>query len=182
MPNEDGLRVTFSLTEEDIFQFLHYHRRRHPITPRVLFVGSVISAVLVFGLAGYLVPEWGLGFRLLCGLLAAIVFTPAYGWLQRRLLRWLAHQSNRTLIGNVGEHSVEISPEGFAMASAFGEGIRKWNGIDRIMDTPSYFCFFLGKEDSAIPIPRRAFRSSEAAETFLRAAREWHAAATGSRS
>jgi hypothetical protein len=66
-----------------------------------------------------------------------------------------------------------------AWSPVWGEALTNWQAAVRIVDMPDYILFYRN-QNMADVIPIRAFATPEAAETFLRTAREWHAAATGS--
>ena len=77
-------------------------------------------------------------------------------------------------MGTLGEHTMEISPDGLVATSPRGEAKLKWTSFARIVSAPDYLYFYLGKRIATI-IPRRAFSSQAESEAFFRAAKEWHA-------
>jgi hypothetical protein len=168
MSADKPLRVDYTVTEEDVYRFLLYDLRHN----RLLMGLLIIEAPMIFGLTTdlvyYDVSGAPLAAAAFCGLLAVA----AALYLYRQLLWRRAKGAGRTK-STVGEHTVEISPDGLVATSATGEGRLKWTAFHRIVGTPDCLYLYLGKRIAVI-IPRRGFSSLSDSERFLRAATDWH--------
>lgn len=168
---ESRLGVKFTVTEDDVFRLQIYHL----LYSREILLALLVCALLLFGGTAYLLMA--LGERIVAGMVAGLLSVLFYAALNvwgafRRVDRW------KQLVGvDAREQGVEISPDGvvWSVGSEQASQNLKWSDIHRVTGMPKYICFFLGKRSLNL-IPRRAFASPEASESFLLAAREWHAA------
>src|SRR6266849_2915512 len=158
MPGEDHQRVTYSVTDEDIFRFLVYHTLHDPGS----WCGFIVGALFLFVFTTSLVSTGFKGtrpsFAAMWGLVAALFFLLTYRW----YLRLRARKGKHTLPGSLGEHTVAISPEGLFTSTPLGEGTLKWAAFDRVVGTPDYLYLYVGKSAATI-VPRRGFSSSTTA-------------------
>jgi hypothetical protein len=168
MHSEECRRVSYGITEEDLFRFYIYHFRYR--SSYRLFL--LLCFLIMFALVTFLVSDWGLGW----GLAAGLVTVVGYAFAMRGLLRWKAKNAKRAFLGLIGEHHIEIRPDGFYQSTSASEGVRRWDGFYEIVSAPEAIYFYMGKE-FAFLVPRRAFASREQAEAFLEAAQKWHSEA-----
>ena len=68
--------------------------------------------------------------------------------------------------GILGEHTIEISPEGLFEMTSVNESKHYWCGIRNVYSTDSYIFVFINKSVAHI-IPKRAFKSNEESQNFL---------------
>lgn len=186
---ESPLRLTFTLTERDVFQFMQHHAAHAPGRRRWLWALYAIwiigPTLLVLNLDYELSPNDPL-FHSMRWIMAAVTIPIcavgglAFYWsmkgVERLVLGYNARAWSRQTNGVVGDWAVAISPDGVSSTSASQEGALKWNGVQRIVGAPDHLLFYQGRNYAQI-IPRRAFASPEAAEEALRRAQAWHAAA-----
>jgi YcxB-like protein len=160
--------VTFSLTEEDLFCFLMFHslHEQRRLTWGGYFAAIAFTFVMV-------AKEGQIGMAVGFAVALAIILIPTYRWSLRRAARRMMRESEQL----VGENTRVLSPEGVLETGAWGEATLNWNAFDRIVETPDYIYLYRSPRMAEI-IPRRAFRTPEAAEAFLQAAKAWHAAAS----
>ncbi len=81
--------------------------------------------------------------------------------------------------GVLGEHTIAINAEAIAVTSAYGEGSRKWIGVDRIFENEQYLIVMYTVQIGLI-IPKRDFVSASAAEQFAAQAKRYLEMAKGS--
>jgi hypothetical protein len=160
--------VTFSLTEEDIFRFLMFHSLHEQ--RRLTWSGYLAAIACTFLLVA---KEGQIGMAVGFAVALAIILIPTYRWSLRRAARRMMRESQQL----VGENTCVLSPEGVLETGAWGEATLNWNAFDRIIETPDYIYMYRTPRMAEI-IPRRAFRTPEAAEAFLQSTKGWHAAAS----
>jgi hypothetical protein len=171
--------VTFRLRPQDV------RALRAATQPR--FVLAIIVVLFVFlvvlSLTGLVLSIRRFGFRdpnlfKMASPLAVIVVVGGGTILWQRWHKWTEAPH---------EVRVELTPDGLNVRQAgVSEVKHAWTHIAEIRERPGHFLVYLkifdpfwGREKPVpiIPIPRRAFATPEAADAFLRTAREWHTAA-----
>lgn len=84
-------------------------------------------------------------------------------------LRWLGKYSYlkaiRSRPGQMGLHTLTISPEGVKQTSTLGESKVPWSNFTEIAESPSQLCFFLSPRFGVI-VPKAAFPDADA-QVFL---------------
>jgi hypothetical protein len=170
---EGPLRVEVTVTERDVFRFLLYDALHSPL---IMVIVVAISVLLFDDATNFVRAHFRgtpVGLAALYGFLGPAAFLSlCRGWL------WLkAKRAGQAVIGAIGDRTLEISPKGVRTASARGQAELKWTTFARIVGTPHAIYFYMGQRIASV-IPRRAFPSPMAADTFLQAARAWRAAAT----
>jgi hypothetical protein len=174
---DDPVRVKFTTTEEDLFRYiLHNRLHNHPLRillwgyyPIFIYGGASIAYGLVHGQALPVV----LILTALGGIFAGVLYPLAFRWIVRRTAKRFAREN----LDAVGERTFECSPERVSWTWTSGESTQKWTAFQRIVGTPEYVYLYFGRHRAFI-VPRRAFASPEAAESFLQKAIDWHRAAT----
>jgi hypothetical protein len=163
------LRVAYEVTEEDLLHFHIHHRKQQPgyllqsVLALLLWGGAIVFAIY---------PYVPLPVALLASAVGVAAAFP--------LSRWSARQRVREFVRGVpqavGKSTMEITPEGVRDATEGETMFSNWSSYQRIDTSPELLLFYKGP-DHAVVVPRHAFPSPEAAETFLTSAKEWHAQA-----
>ena len=166
--------VVTEVTAEDYFRFAWSHNF-HESSLRRRVWGSYVVAV-----AGM---TWNLSYQIPASLaaLAGVAMACAAPFLYRWHLRYEASRTVRAAPENYGMGSMQLLPEGIHERSDLGVVTLAWTAVKRIVVTPEVIYFYRGQH-TALIVPRRCFASPEAADAFVATARQYHAAATGSRS
>jgi hypothetical protein len=173
MSSESRQRVEITVTEKDVFRFLIYDALHSRIIMAIVVALSLLLFDDAINFARAHFPMIPVALAALYSVLAPAIFLSLCRW-----WLWLkAKRAGQAIIGAIGERTLEISPEGVSTSSARGKAQLKWTAFARIVGTPDAIYFYLGKRIASV-IPRRAFPSPMAADTFLQAARAWRAAAT----
>lgn len=161
---EPRLEVTYELGEQDAVVGYWQGYLGHPLMRRIFLFGALLfvpAAIFVGmaaggGLALGMVPIGGV-------LLLLFVFAP---W---RIRTQAVHNPLWR-----GPHTTWISPEHIGTRTeGVGESQAEWTRILRVKEIPSHI-LVQSKAGATTLIPKVAFPSVQAAEEFLRAAREWH--------
>jgi hypothetical protein len=175
---DQQIRLTFSFTEEDVFQSCVYtcllkNPRRYLLRAiYLLWVGNAIwLAYGSFWHPGISTESLLLSLGL-PGVCAAIVGPPFC----RILLRIRTKRYIRRNSGIPGECTFECSADTASWKWKYGEATVKWAFFQSVDDTPAYV-YLNYRSGDVFQIPKRAFPSPEAAEVFLQAAKQWNRAA-----
>jgi hypothetical protein len=169
MSVEARLRVEYTVTREDVYRFLLYNLLHNRLLVGLLAAEFLFLFGITMNRVSYHFSGVPTSLSAVCGLLVVAAVLLLY---RQRL--WQASKGSGVTVGTLGEHTIEISPDGLVATSPRGEAKLKWTSFARIVGAPDYVYLYLGKRLATI-IPRRAFPSLAASEQFLRAAKEWHA-------
>ena len=110
-----------------------------------------------------------------CGVALAAFFIPP--WLSPRRMA----KQHASKPGALGPQSASVSEDGLRVTAADGERCVPWSEISQV-DRTADLVILQPQDGFAYVIPRRAFSSPEAADSFYQSARDWHAAAKSSAS
>jgi hypothetical protein len=171
LPVVDPERFCFSyrLDWKDIYRFLKHHTvRKH----RGWTWGAYVLAILWFGSLPAREGKW-IEAGVLCILLTALFPPILFGILRLQALNWTRNNPLMT----TRPATLEVTAEGVHSRGEWGEARVAWNSYHEIVGTPEQILLYRGKTFAEI-VPRAAFASPEAADAFLHAAQQWHAAAT----
>jgi hypothetical protein len=166
-PTKKYLSVTYTVTEQDLYERYRQFNLSDPTRRARLWLGFAVLLVGMFWAFSSTLPLPQL--LLLEGVIAVLAF-PLYHWLLRSRVR----DYIRDVPVAVGESTTAIFPEGLREFSDAGEVQFKWADIIQVETIPEYILICLDPSFTQI-IPRRAFPSPEAADEFFRAAKTWHA-------
>jgi hypothetical protein len=169
MSSEHALVVSFTPTEGDLFRFME--TRPSYFTHIGYWLGVVWVA---FGISLIVFPITLASMVLGAGAAVLASLLGIYGY--RSYLRGQARRWCRDTPGAAGMFTLEISPEGVCWLTEVSESSAQWCVYGRVDTNSDFLLFYRGGKQASI-IPLRAFSSSEEAEKFVRAAKEWHAAA-----
>jgi hypothetical protein len=177
------LSVTFEMTDDERRRAHSFYLAQRPAQRRALIALASLLAVLglvsVASIASSRVAGWGL----------AVLLLPLGFFLMLIGLAWWGRRYRRPKPGEQGPPgptTITIAPAGFAIARSGATQItRTWRDQPGIGATDEFLVIprvMIGEPKvifDAHLIPRRAFATPAAADTFLAAARQWHAAAKG---
>jgi hypothetical protein len=122
------------------------------------YIGAVLMAVGVIGLAVSLAVEWGeriapFCFALAVGGLLSMLYSP---WVRLRARR---HSGRYAVAGGY-----DITDDNIMMYSGSESGGIAWDGVDRVVATPEFWIVYVGRMPATV-IPRR-FMTAEDAGTL----------------
>jgi hypothetical protein len=122
------------------------------------YIGAVLMAVGVIGLAVSRKVDWGqrispLCFALALGGLLSLLYSP---WVRFRARR----RSSRYAV----EGGYDITEDNIMMHSGSESGGIAWDGVDRVVDTPEFWIVYVRRMPATV-IPRR-FMTAQDAETL----------------
>jgi hypothetical protein len=122
------------------------------------YVGAVLVALGVVGLALSRVVDWGdrvspLCFAMVVGGLLSMLYAP-----------WVRLRARRRSSSYAVEGDYDISDDNIMMRSGSASGGIAWDGIARVTDTPEFWIVYVGRMPATV-IPRR-FMSTEDADTL----------------
>ena len=160
----------FPTTEKTYLAFIHHYRYRKTWGYRATTFGS-LGVLLVFLL--YFLAEFhtvrAIGALIATAILAIYFFVvldylfPIWGFRSARKRGVYAHKS-----------TVHIDQVGISSVSADAELKKPWKSIEAIASTPQHI-FIYFNTCAAFLIPRSVFDSTEDSESFLEAAKLFHA-------
>lgn len=144
---------------------------------------------LVFLLVGFAVivgglflfdAEFGIEYlpRLCMWFLVFVGYYAFFCWRRKRaalnqMRKQMSDGSNRSFLAR---QRITLSREGLRSECAFGSGVLKWEGIERVVRLPEYL-FIYESSTLAHIVPRRAFADEKAFQHFAAAAERFHRAA-----
>jgi hypothetical protein len=175
------MEIVVNITDKDYLEFLKLHRqiifpRLSKFMPILIAVMTIIAAVLLAILiALYLI----LGRQAeLIELLLTTIFPMILLIILVAIAPSLIYQKaardlkQRGGDGVLGEHTIGMNAEAITVTSEYGEGKRKWIGINRIFENDQYIIVMYTVQLGLI-IPKRDFASTSAAEHFAAQARRY---------
>lgn len=77
-----------------------------------------------------------------------------------------------TSAGLLGDHVIEITPEGLRESTSFNDGFDAWKGVKVVYENKNYIFIELGSGSVHI-IPKRAFSSRDEAKQFYETAEKY---------
>ena len=163
--------IDYELTRDDLFAFQLYALKNSPTVKKFARRTRVMYAVVIVIMAALMTP-WRSTLALAAFVLAVGTFI-LLSWLFTRALtrRAITDQINRELPekGQLGRHHIRIDETGVFESTAVGEQRVAWAGIDRIERNEDSI-FIYTTPHAALMIPRRAFATAEAADSFAKLA------------
>ncbi len=169
------MEVRFFLTVQDVWNFQKnvLLRPRTLVPIIVLFIG-IIGIVFIVPLIGPISPS-----TTLFNSISIVVFL-AFICLVVLLIRFRITRGAARRLAAQGEHTITISPEGFRHKNNLSDSLISWQAIKEIK-TDAYNLYFMVDSNVAMAhvIPRRAFASPQAADTFLGWAKSYWATGHG---
>jgi hypothetical protein len=183
MPNENCLKLTFTVNERDVRDFVRYHLLHAPRAR--LWTWGVYAVLILWPSHSFLTTDFELSpthalYRTMpliaAGIAAsicALIGPPFFLLITRLSARQWSRQNN----GIVGDRVVEVSAEGISWSWETGQSTQTWASFQRVVGTREQILLYQGQNMAQL-IPGRAFASPAAADTFFQLVRDWHAAAT----
>lgn len=167
-----GLSVTYRNNAADIAAYAKYFTRKftkHRRNLRVM-MGFILAVVVLQTVAFRNVALEGYRAPIMIGGMVAL-------WIWLELA---ASRRNLKLPAELPLVTLTLTPSGIVTREEHGGGThRAWSAIKQIDDENDHIYIFEDADKTRVVmahvVPRRAFRSSEAADEFLATARRWHA-------
>ncbi|WP_432842941.1 YcxB family protein [Dactylosporangium sp. CA-092794] len=122
------------------------------------YIGAVLAAAGILGLAAARVAGWGerlspLYIALLLGGALSMLYSP-----------WVRFNARRRSDRYAVEGDYDITDDNIMMRSGSEEGGIAWDGVSRVVDTRDFWVVYVGRIPATV-IPRR-FMSAEDADTL----------------
>jgi hypothetical protein len=158
------MQVRVELTEDDLWRYTRHALLRYPTTRRSFVgaaIGSAVLALVIPLLAG--LPVW-------LAVASGILATPASTVLMLRSTRRQSLRAVSDQRGVLGEHHLELSPEGVRERTAFNDSLTSWAAIHEVERTEHAVHLTLGPASAHI-LPVRCFVSPQEADAFAAEAR-----------
>ncbi len=165
------MEVRFFLTAQDVWNF-----QKQAIW-RTRF--SLILIVVLFIILLLFTALSGSASNIVVNVAPIILLLVVLGIVVLLLRRRIFGGTARRLAAQ-GEHTITISPEGFRHKNNLSDSLISWQAIKEIK-TDAYNLYFMVDSNVAMAhvIPRRAFASPQAADTFLGWAKSYWATGHG---
>jgi hypothetical protein len=180
------LRADYDLTYDDAVAFFADALPRAPMTRRQLRNTRIMTSVMtaVSGLAVFSYLDGGfppspvhLAITAI-GVAAALWFSPGslHKAQLRRVQRLFDEEGSQRQ--RLGPTTIELRPDGVAVASPLGASLLAWAAISEVVVRPDYLFLHIDSL-SALIVPRRAFADAAEFERFADAARLFKRNAAG---
>jgi len=141
------MKIKYDVTMDDLRFFNEYVWLNSPSIQRnmrilLLFIVTLWMSIAVY--MGYLFGEWGV--PLTIGSLACIGYALIFKkrWLKRSMksaMKIYREGDNKNMLG---PHEFETAEEYLVARSQLSDGRIQWNGVDKIVETPTHVLIFLG--------------------------------------
>ncbi len=181
MPPPLPLSVSFDLTKDDLTFFNLYHCAKSPTARRQfrrsLLLPPTIWLVLWFTLVFFAGREDGSWLQKSRNLLPLMLFPPLYvawlPWAHRRAIRraidgMIGEGDNRRLFG---QRTVTATPAYISDSGAHGSSSTAWSAVERVVRLDEAILVYTSALSAEV-IPRRAFLSAIAFDSFASALEE----------
>ena len=149
------MEVKYTLEGEDYWTYNLFVINRVPS----LKVRRIFSFVIVPLLIGGELLFFNVNRLIVAGAIPIL----AVAWVV--FLRWLGKYSYlkavRSRPGQIGLHTLTISPESLKQTSTMGESKVPWSSFTEIVESPSQLCFFISPRFGVI-VPKAAFPDADA--------------------
>jgi hypothetical protein len=159
--------IDYELTQDDLIAFHMHALKNSPTVKRFARRTRVMYVILILVMAALTTP-WSSGVALAGFVVGAGTFILG-AWLFTNTLtrRAIKDQVSREIPekGQLGRHHMRIDETGVYESTAVGETRVAWAGIDRI-DRDEDAIFIYTTPHAAHMIPRRAFATPDAADSF----------------
>jgi len=156
-----ALRVKYSLTRGDILRWQFYLLCRH----RVLIL--IVLALALFTAWNDVrqpdVAQFPIAVKI-CYALFIIVFMFGFASGLTMLSMWLTNRFKKYR-GFLGEHELEIRPDGLAERTDINESVHRWAGFHKLITTGGYLYIYVTDNNVHI-VPRHFFASPQAEKQF----------------
>jgi hypothetical protein len=155
------MKIIYRISEQDFMEardlFIANEKPWFRRISRLLlpWIGGFVLLMQVLYLA--VVPNGDIGFTIICVLVG---FYLLYcGFALRRYFRRLYQKDHRFK----HDFAAEISDQGIHVTTPFSEGLMKWNGFIRFLESKDIFMLFIAQWNFVI-FPKRAFTPAQADE------------------
>lgn len=181
MTDDRTLSVTFEYVQADMQAYCRHLMGHSPLIRRffwiaypIFLVGSFVFPFAKAALAGAPLDREVWEMAVVSGVIPALAMLPILLWWGPWML---ARQTLRNPIA-AGPRTVTLSSGGVSSRFGTGEEAHSWDELVDIAVTPRILVFYWGTAQG-LPVPRRAFASEEAFQSFVGAAREFQSSAGG---
>ena len=170
------MEVEYELTPDDLYHFHWRSGRRSPVAKRAR-IKAYLSLFFLFFILSFLSGLGSEGFDFSrANLLWIGIFFPGCA-----ILMWIfeKRQTRRAILdlvkeekpgrGQLGAHTISLNEEGLVESTAVGESRTSWAGVNRVEQDEKYIYIYTAPH-AALIVPRRAFHSSQEAESFYQLA------------
>jgi hypothetical protein len=171
------VKVEYTLTPEDYAAHMREPAQNPAGTPRWLRYVGIGGCFLVAFLQGAALVARGVSWLVVAGvaLFVAVLFFMFMRFIQPLVYKALIASAFRRARFPATSLSLEVRPEGLAVATETTASLTTWEGIDRIVVTDSHAFFYLNWTAAHI-LPRRAFADEREFEEFVDSARSYYEA------
>ena len=154
--------IRYALTRGDILRWQFYVLLRNRI---VLGFGLLLNLLLVW--QSWQTPELAthsLGFKVFyAGFMTVIFFGVMLGLTMAMLVVMVWSRKHR---GFLGEHEMEIRPEGLVERIDVNETLHRWSGFHKVVQTARYLYIYVTDNNVHI-VPRRCFPAERELHAFV---------------
>ena len=166
------MEVEYELTPEDLYAYQWRAVNTSPLGRRAkrkmylyLLLAVVLLAVVpAIGPGGFDFSQISFGF-----IVIAFAVVASLTWfLEKRMTRRLIRdflKEEKPDKGQLGKHRLVLDETGLLETTAVGESRTSWAGVHRVEQNPDYIFIYIAPAAAHV-VPRRAFASTTAADTF----------------
>lgn len=174
------MRVDYEVTIDDLLAFNLYHFNHSPTMKRQVLLGQIIFSVMIiigFGWIIYSNNVQGLPALIIAGIgalfiaLFVAIYPRSVRSSVRKRIKKLAEEGRNT--GMIGKQTMILAPDQITVTTEAGTSTYKWTAINKI-ETTAEWVFIYNTAISAFTIPRRAFPSDDACQTFIETVKAYH--------
>ena len=166
--------IDYELTRDDLFAFQLHALENSPTVKKFARRTRVTYAIVILVMAALMTP-WTSTIALAAFIVGVGAFL-LFAWIFTRVLtrRAILDQVSRELPekGQLGHHHIKLDETGIFESTAVGEMRVAWAGIDRIERNENAILIYT-TPSAAHMIPRRAFATPDAAESFAEVAESY---------